>query len=333
MKVGNISQTVYKRSIEKQLNKVREEILYQPSKEEHSIAVCIEEGNAMVSAEATTFGTSREIGIYALSRALNDLLAWRATPLAISLSIMLPVKTSEAFLKQMIETMRLICLQEQVSIAEVKTEVNPTLRQVFVSVRAYGQANPNTIIRTSGAVSGQDIVLCGTIGLEGVLRILDEKQVELQERFIPAFLRKAKAHKENLTQFHLGKALADLDITAIHQIGSGGILAALWNLAEASDIGLVVERAKMSIDQETVEICEYYNVNPYSMTSAGSFLIVTQNGEALVDQLAKEGIRASRLGITTKEKARVITSGEEKRYLDRPAPDELMCWWQRMLSE
>ncbi len=333
MKVGNISQTVYKRSIQKQLNRVREEILYQPSKEENCIAVKIKDGNSMVSAEATAFGTSREIGVYALVRALNDLFAWRAEPLAISLSIMLPVRTSEACLKQVIETVRMLCLQEHISIAEVKTEVNPMVQQLFVSVRAYGQVNQEKIVRTDGAKSGQDIVLCGSVGLEGMLRILDERERELQTRFVPAFLRKAKARKENLTQLKTGKALMNYEVTAIHQIGSGGIFAALWNLAEASGTGSVVERSKMLIDQETVEICEYYNLNPYCMTSAGSFLAVTQNGEALVNLLEQEGIRASRLGVTTDGNARVITSGEEKRYLDRPAPDELMLWWQRVLSE
>lgn len=333
MKVGNISQTIYKRSVQKQLNKVGEEVLYQPSKEENCIAIKIKEGSRMVSAEATAFGTRRETGIYALARAWNDLLAWRAEPLAISLSIMLPVKTSEAFLKQVIETVRMVCLKEQISIAEVKTEVNPVLQQLFVSVRAYGQAKEEDIVRTDGAKSGQDIVLCGTVGLEGMLRILEEKERELQTRFVPAFLRKAKALKEKLIQPELMNVLVKSDVKAIHQIGSGGIFAALWNLAEASHIGLVVERSKMSIDQETVEICEYYNLNPYCMTSAGSFLVVTPNGEALVNRLEQEGIRASRLGVTTDENARVITSGEETRYLDRPAPDEFMLWWQRTLSE
>lgn len=333
MKVGNISQTAYKRSIQKQLNPVREEILYAPTKEETCMAIKIQEGKAMVSAEATAFGASREIGIYAFVRAFNELLAWRAKPLAVSLAIMLPVRTSEAFLKQVVETVRMLCIQVHISIAEVKTEVNPMLQQVFVSVRAYGQGDPKKIIRTDGAQGGQDIVLCGSVGLEGMLRILDEKEKELQTRFVPSFLRKAKGLKENLTTFQIGKALEEFDITAIHQIGSGGIFASLWDLAEASEIGLVAERAKMLIAQETVEICEYYNLNPYCMTSSGSFLVVTQNGEMLVDHLEKEGIRASRLGVTTDENARVITSGDEKRYLDRPAPDELMVWWQRILSK
>ena len=44
----------------------------------------------------------------------------------------------------------------------------------------------------------------------------------------------------------------------------------------------------------------------------------------LVSKYAEEGIQATVLGRTTTDTARVILGGEEKRFLDRPAPDELL---------
>ena len=46
----------------------------------------------------------------------------------------------------------------------------------------------------------------------------------------------------------------------------------------------------------------------------------------MIEILEKAGARAGRLGVTKAQNARVITSGEEIRYLDRPAPDELALW-------
>lgn len=115
-------------------------------------------------------------------------------------------------------------------------------------------------------------------------------------------------------------------IRAIRQIGSGGILAALWDMAEELDTGFEADLSAMTLRQETVEICEFYRLNPYQMTSAGSFLIVTEHGDAVLDVLEKAGARAGRLGVIKARKARVISSGEEIRYLDRPAPDELEVW-------
>ena len=80
----------------------------------------------------------------------------------------------------------------------------------------------------------------------------------------------------------------------------------------------------MTICQETVEICEYFQLNPYQLTSTGSVLILTERGEELVEAYKEMGIQASLLGKTTENKARTILGGEEVRYLDRPAPDELL---------
>ena len=90
-----------------------------------------------------------------------------------------------------------------------------------------------------------------------------------------------------------------------------------------------IDLKKILIRQETVEVCEYYQLNPYQMTSAGCILFLTDHAEKLIEILEESGARAERLGVTTAGNARVITSGEEQRYLERPAPDE----WMRFLEQ
>ena len=53
-------------------------------------------------------------------------------------------------------------------------------------------------------------------------------------------------------------------------------------------------------------------------------MIFTEHGEELVQKYEALGIQATLLGRTTADRARVILGGEEKRFLDRPAPDELL---------
>ena len=57
-----------------------------------------------------------------------------------------------------------------------------------------------------------------------------------------------------------------------------------------------IEMSRISIRQECVEVCEYYHLNPYQMTSAGTVLMVTRDGNALVRCLEESGARASVLG-------------------------------------
>lgn len=71
-------------------------------------------------------------------------------------------------------------------------------------------------------------------------------------------------------------------VSAMHDVTEGGIFGALWEMAEASGVGLCVDLKKIPIRQETIEICEFFNLNPYQLISSGSMLIGTDHGSQLV---------------------------------------------------
>lgn len=332
MKAGNISQTVWKRSIRKQLNHVRDEVLFPPSMEEACSMLRIPEGHVLVSSSAQSFGNAQETGIYAAAKALNEIAARGASPLGVSVQAVLPLSVTEEQLKKMLGSIEEVCVEAGAPVTCFKAENNPAVNQVFITAAAQGAVKEDEVIRAADSKAGEAIILCGYVGLEGMLRVLEECGEELGQRFVPAFIRQMKELKPRLLGIEAVKAARCGGVSAIHQIGSGGIFAALWELAEASGIGMEVELSRMSIRQETVEVCEYYNLNPYQMTSTGSFLMTAKDGDKLVNALEGVGARAVKLGVATDKKARVITSGEEQRYLDRPAQDELMLWWERSLS-
>ena len=86
---------------------------------------------------------------------------------------------------------------------------------------------------------------------------------------------------------------------------------------------------KIPLKQETVEICEFLELNPYELLSGGCLLMATDNGQALTDALAREGIPATVIGRTTAGKDRVIYNEEEKRYLDKPKADQIYALAKR----
>lgn len=174
------------------------------------------------------------------------------------------------------------------------------------------------------ARAGQDIVYAGWAGLEGMLRIIGEKEAELRERFTPAFIGQMKAYDSELCG--LSKiAVADaMGVSVIRQVSRGGILASLWDLAKDTELGLNLDLKKIAVRQETIEVCEYFRLNPYQLASGGSFLMLAENGEALADALNQKGIQAAVIGQLTDSNDKIIHNGEDMRYIDRPAPDELM---------
>lgn len=326
MKPGKLSQTIWRRSVLKQLHTDNDAMLLYPSAGEMCTAMQISEELAFAGASAAASGNSVYVGTYAVAKALNDLATRGVEPRGVSLQLLLPETVEEPELKEMIRQLEVLSEQTAIPIAGIQVEVNSIVSAAVVVANAFGNGTPQSVLRPADAGPGQDIVLCGYVGLEGMLRILDEKETELSGRFVPAFLHQMKQLRSELVKLDAIRTASTCHVTAMQQIGSGGIFAALWETAEAADVGLKIELAKISVKQETIEVCEFYHLNPYQMTSTGAVLLITEDGDALVEALEKSGARASRLGVTTAENARVITSGEEQRFLDRPAPDEWIRW-------
>ena len=98
---------------------------------------------------------------------------------------------------------------------------------------------------------------------------------------------------------------------------------ALWELAEASKVGLKIDLRSIPIRQETVEISEYFGINPYQLIGSGSMLIAAKDGEGLLSRLTEENIPAAIIGKATEDNDRILQNRDEKRYLTPPSADEL----------
>jgi len=112
-------------------------------------------------------------------------------------------------------------------------------------------------------------------------------------------------------------------VSAMHDVTEGGIFGALWEMAEASDVGLEIEWKKIPVKQETIEICEFFGINPYELISSGAMLMAAEDGNKLVLDLKKAGIEACVIGKATAANDRVLINGEERRFLEPPKTDEL----------
>lgn len=341
MKPGKITQTAWNRSVKRQLHTEGQDPVFHPSYEENcsGLKACREKPEEIfVWSSAAVSGDSPETAWYAAFEAAGELAARGVPAQGISLRILFPEEAQEELLEAAAEAARAACGQTGAVLTCLQGEVSCAVRSMTAFAEAAGTASGTEL--TGSMRPGQEIILCGCIGLEGMLRILDEAGEEPGGRFVPAFLRQAEELRSELvmpgqivkvcgTESAGGEPLA----AAVRQIGSGGILAALWEMAERSGCGMEVNMDAMTLKQETVEICEYYQLNPYQMTSAGSYLIATEHAEELLRVLEKEGVRAGRLGIARAQAARVITSKEETRYLDRPAPDSLTGWQRTRLKK
>lgn len=324
MKIGKVSQTVLKRSMLKPLQFHREEAITEPSVEEMCYGVACKEDEELLVSNAVLYGDEKDLGVFALAQVMNDLATRGAKMLGAGVHIMLPPYAYESRLKAMMEHIERAGSAHAVQIMCAKAEVSPVISKAIVHMNGVGVLKKGELLQSKMGSAGQDVVLLKWIGLEGTFRAMREKEEGLAQRFVPTFLNQIKQLEPELFSEEAIKIARDHGASAMQQITSGGILATLWEMAEASGVGLEVDLKKMAIRQESVEVCEFCHLNPYQLTSVGSILIFTEGGEELVQKYEELGIQATLLGKTTADTARVILGGEEKRFLDKPATDELL---------
>ena len=332
MKVGNISQTDWRRSLKNQLDTKVEGMVNSPLYTDIVKAVDLGNGRLYVTAIGKSFGKSSKSGLYAAISAVTEILVRKGEVKTIDLDLTLPVFTSEAQVKALVKEVKKYAEKNEIALTGIKAEVNPSVKRMLCTVTATGFADKDKWVSSSKASAEEDIVLVGAVALEGMARILDEKEEELSAHFNKVFTRQCSEKAELLKDASYVKALKDIDITSVMQLTGGGIMAALWNITEGSGCGLEADMEKMTIFQESVEVLEYYNLNPYEMTSQGSFLIITKNGDEAVRAVEEAGFTASKIGVTVNGNQKMIAGRDEQRYLDRPSPDELMNWWEKELS-
>ena len=193
---------------------------------------------------------------------------------------------------------------------------------------------------------GNELVVACAIGLEGTAFIARQEYARLRKHFSESFLRECQGFWPTcLNESKDMQGAGDLGVswepdafsesgsvwetaraagaTALYAMNEGGFLCALWKMAEASQIGLEMDFGKVPIRQETIEICEVFDINPYRMRSGGALLIGMPAGEGLVHKLHRMGIMASVIGQTNAGNDRLLYYNGNARYLDRPTKDEI----------
>ncbi|MGN0242260.1 MAG: AIR synthase family protein [Candidatus Weimeria sp.] len=319
---GKVPERILKRSVISPLTVKRPEVIIGSGVGEDCGAVQTEPDEVLVMSTDPITGTAIDIGHLAVDITANDLASAGAEPVGILLTVMLPPQSEEDELRTIMTEVNASCERLNLSVIGGHTEVTDAVTRPLLSVTGVGKVKRDAMITTSGAKPGMDLVVTKWIGLEGTAIIAAEKKDELLTRFPEKFVENAVGFNSMLSVVNDGLAAARAGAAAMHDVTEGGIFGALWEMGEASDVGLSVDIEKIPIRQETVEICDFFNIDPYCLISSGSMLIAAENGARIVDALAKEGISAAVIGHTDDSTQRVVHYDGQIRYLKPPEADE-----------
>lgn len=323
MKIGKVSESILKRSVFSQIKTKRKEVLVGAGVGEDCAALKLENGEIFVISTDPITGTAKDVGKLAVHITANDIASSGAEPIGIMLSLLLPEWVTEREMKEIMGQVEDACHVLNIQIMGGHTEVTKAVNQPVMTVTGVGKIDQGSFLSTRGAKPGQDIIISKWIGLEGTSIIAKEKEKELLNRFPKHMIERAKEFDQYLSIIPEAKIGVEMKVSSMHDVTEGGIFGALWEMAEASEVGLEIDLKEIPVKQETIEICEYFLLNPYCLISSGSLLMAGDNGYEVVRELKKAGIHGAVIGKAVKGRDRVVINDNERRYLEPPKSDEL----------
>ena len=117
---------------------------------------------------------------------------------------------------------------------------------------------------------GDELVVACPVALKGTSVIAKNKKDKLAERFSAGFIQNCVSLRDDYGAGSIvWKIAQEADASALYAMGEGGFLSALWKMAEASEVGLEADFRKVPIRQETIEVCEIFDLNPYKLQADG----------------------------------------------------------------
>lgn len=302
MEPGSLKELVLTRSVTKHIRKQNKDFLMGTGIG-HDFARC----NEIITTEATG-----SVPKTAWVKAFNNFYVSGGEPIMARIVMLLPADIREGRIKEYMKDFNALAEAEGVQLAGGHSEVCPDFVNPQFVVNVTGRANAY-LHRRKLVKSGADIIMTGYAAMLGTDILLEKKQAVLAARFSHSYLSEAVPWKGHYSIREAAGLLSlSEDVYYMHDVSSGGVYAALWQLGAYLSKGISIAHYSISILQRTIEFCEVFSINPYMLEGTGAMLAVAKagSGEGLVDSLMKRGINAAVIGNIEPYNERMVYLGE-----------------------
>jgi len=321
MKEGKIPPELLKSLIFDSIKVRREEVILRPEIGEDCAAIDFGRHACVLSTDPIT-AASKGAGALAIHISCNDIASSGVRPLGIMITILAPPSSREEDIKRVMEEAGEAASKLGVEIIGGHTEITSAVNRIVISTTALGKVLKERLIRSSGAQTGDDVIMTKWAGLEGTSIIASDKEEELRGRLMQEEIESAKAFTEHISVVEEGAAAGEFGASSMHDITEGGVLGAAWEIAESSGKGIDIYLDDIPVREITRKISSIYGIDPYRLISSGSMLITVKNGARLVSILREKGIPSAIIGKIT-EQGRNIIKGGKTLPLVPPDVDEI----------
>jgi hydrogenase maturation factor len=305
-----------------------ERVVLGPRVGEDAAVIDMGDRYLVATTDPITFVTE-DLGWYALVVNANDVAVRGAAPRWFLATCLLPEGgASEDSVETLFAQLGAACRELGVSLVGGHTEVTHGLDRPLVIGTMLGEVGRDRLVTTSGARVGDALLLTKGIPLEGTSIIARARSAELSTRgHAEALLVRARGYLTQLSVVPEALLAVELaPVHAMHDPTEGGLATALWELAEAAEVGLTVEAERIPVLPEGRALCAEYGLDPLGTIASGALLLALAPADAgvVLHACARDGIDCAYIGrVQPREAGVTITAAGRARELPQFPQDEI----------
>ena len=324
LSIGKIPQDILNKIILDPINNngsKRDDVVIRPSTGEDCSAVDIGNELCVLSTDPIT-ATGSNAGYLVVHINCNDAASAGAEPVGILLTALMPYGSTEEDLSQIISGAYKAASELGIEILGGHTEITTAVNKPVLSGTVVGRTKNKKFISSASAKVGQDIIMTKWAAIEGTSIIAEDNEDKLKHLISKDMLMEAKSLSKYISVVKEGMIAADFGASAMHDATEGGILGAVWEIAECSKVGVEINADNIPVCESTKKICEIANIDYLRLISSGTMVITCFDGDKLVKRLKQEGINASVIGRVA-ESERYFTYKGTRKKLEPQEKDEI----------
>ena len=325
--IGKIPAHILRKTVFKNLGVPSHGLLLGPGIGEDAAVVRMGNAVAVLSTDPIT-GALSNIGWLSVHINANDIATRGARPRWYLCSILLPEDSDEYDLRQIMSQVDRACVELEVSVIGGHTEVTPHLKQPIIVGFMVGEVKSGNYFTSEGATASDVLIMTKSAGIEGTAIIATDRAERLKKFLSAKTIRRAQRLYSKISVVDDAmEAVKVGGVEAMHDPTEGGLLCGVWELAEASHLGVRIYPERVPIAAETKTLCKKLGINPFRIMSSGSLLVAAKTSFAarITSRLRRRGIPAAEIGHFTKlgDGRRIINKDGSTDELTPPFPDEV----------
>ncbi len=324
---GELSSLVFGR-----LKQRRPEVVLRAALGEDSAALDLGGDLCVISTDPIT-GAVSNAGWLAVHVSCNDVASNGAEPVAVLLTILLPLDSDQQTVAQIMDDATRAAGEVGVEIVGGHTEFTSAVNQAVLSTTVIGRVPAQLLAESKHARAGDAIVASNYIGLEGTA-ILAWDYAEVTSPVLgEQLLQEARALSQEISIVKAARVAGSLGARAMHDVTEGGILGAAFEMAEAAGLGFVLNQGDMPLHPATSKLAAAFDLDVLRLISSGTLLIAAPDPSPIVRALRLAGNPAAVIGRFTVETDKLIKlSSTELATVVPPESDELWRFIARLQS-